>query len=1669
MSENFPGLKKENTKTRNIIPIPKTGRIRELIKNLSKLGQKLDKDTITIIDEQHVPELLEAHIPVSKIDGKYYADFSDVDLNVIEDQKHVPYVPEESVEMEIRREMDRIDRETLEKTLLQWYDQVIFDDENEQIFVRGKNGLLSSVSFDDVERLIQMNDEYDQNEVSEEIPIESIKSIDGVTEQARDEAAALMNRLREKENSIHDLIEEKSEDPDRLPILMNVVEDENLYRSREIPVLTDVLEKGPVSPASVRALRKYFDTVRYIPDTKTFALRNARGEWISIPAHTNAVFQKIKDMERAMLSSQEKSQDEIDTDPAPLTNAVILTPSEHARVPNVEVALEYARASARKSLAELSEEVQNREKSTGEKEVIADESFTESEITDSVVGKLYGEVPQLEETTLEDTPIPSRPKKMSKEEQQKYTASLRERKTQEGDSPGEPPLSPEIPSSGGDDSSKQEKSHLNNAESVAYLKEVQEMRKQQREATEQQRPEAETPISSNQYWEGLNQHISPDNYNRYGFDSDQTDAYWRAQQLTMHPQWANLSNEELLKKFEESRSDGEDTSPSEDVSVESQPAPAHSLETVSAPEGGDDFRTEIQAEAGDPSAEGMQTHVDIELPPVSLAKEDLPVLTDVVSLPTVNTEHTPDPVIVRSEQSAPSRPNETIQKDIAFLQKVKSEVSSGSREFINFAIQNDPNFKKEYEAAGGSREAFAHMWIEKKLSALKAEGKEVASQSGNFFDERFEKQFGIKKEELSKIEGFEKLSNGQQMLVYESLEEYADEQSRGKAAAMWASVRSAMGQNVEKAPRKDAKGISEYGEFLSKLILSTALHGPKVYLEKGLLISGFVDTENGEVPHVQPDLIGIKHLDRVVRLEQKEVADNLNEAAHAFAHIPASWQEDGNGVHGKSESRITTFFKEKLFQTESRNHYREYEAGQKVYEIAKKAFAEKLEATGVPREQIVRKLIEVDTKVNQLRFIDTNPEAAALIKSISNKTFWEKVGGAVKAGGVYAGLGTVGRTMTGEALHFLSGPAVAATLAGTRAWNKTAAEQRERDRKARMGTNDVSAGALNIVSATQMVKTREGKRDMGVSAKLERLVKEYQNLPDSIDPKERIRLLNQLKARTTYSQDKFNLNRIHFGDQKSFAVNQARFIEALASAQVLIAESGVNTESRLGNRLAQYLDYRDGAINDRRHAEARKKLYIASSIAAGMAGAGAYAAHEFIKSGMADQAVERIKGGAERVKDWFTWDKTNTPETAGSDMEGEVNSPVPLSEAQNESEKILTAENLESVREFDEPLTPSGTVPVENVGLEPEQPSSDAVTERVPASPPEDIDTQIEQRARAMEAKFISENIPPKEWGRIRDDDASTFIKRSLAKAAFLEKYTSSSLMKGQPTQAQMLGRFAQVLDGAKQYGIMPTKGETVESFTHRVFVANERIVEKENIMGLFGTSPEALPKNQMVPQSYDQSARGNSPTPKERAEVQKLFSDGQLRTLEKYATLEQKQRVVTNEWYKKGVEEMNALNKTRSFDISNSGEPVQFKDGLTHEGVLKDLTRGEVMPGIDAMNAQPGRVLEGHYIQNYLNGNVPKNMWVKARVMPAEEFIFGTMERGGPFRRSPALVGLGNVFRDIQQPPYNVFLRTGETTEVFMSRVFSVLAQADKQGTNTENMREFLREITTPTGRVRR
>lgn len=552
-------------------------------------------------------------------------------------------------------------------------------------------------------------------------------------------------------------------------------------------------------------------------------------------------------------------------------------------------------------------------------------------------------------------------------------------------------------------------------------------------------------------------------------------------------------------------------------------------------------------------------------------------------------------------------------------------------------------------------------------NATEKEGEGKKEQKNNFFDTRFEKEFGLSSIELRSIEGFARLSPAAQKMVFENLKEYAEQGSDSFLGSVWSGIKEKItGKEGAGVLRKGSRGMAAYGDVVKTLVWSANTYGPKVHEVDGKPVADFVAME----------------FDRAHRKEQKEATDALNAAAHALARTPASWQEGGVVVHTDGEWKITSFLKERFMGGDAKHRAERatYDERRSAYEDAKREFAATLEAQGYAKSEIVRKLIEIDGTVHRVRSIETDPVAQKALVQFgkSEKGLLSRIGAHWATGaGVSAGFGAVSRYALGQVMGFLGAPTFAAAMGGVRGWNRAEAELRERDRQARMGTKDTSDEALNIVDASRVVEVGGQKRDVGLTAKLEALMTEFNDVQSKVyevlekGDKETFThlvateytpLLERLNARATYTHDKLMENRIQFGDARSHVAQQARLLEVLGTAKALVAEASLPEESRIATRLGRYMEYREGAIAARRWNKQVRDASMGAVKGAGFALAGALAV-EYFKDDIDTFGKKLFNGATDKLHDWFG----GAVPTGTSDSVGEVpvmsddwlNSPMP--------------------------------------------------------------------------------------------------------------------------------------------------------------------------------------------------------------------------------------------------------------------------------------------------------------------------------------------------------------------------------------------------------------------------
>ncbi len=445
-------------------------------------------------------------------------------------------------------------------------------------------------------------------------------------------------------------------------------------------------------------------------------------------------------------------------------------------------------------------------------------------------------------------------------------------------------------------------------------------------------------------------------------------------------------------------------------------------------------------------------------------------------------------------------------------------------------------------------------------------------------------------------------------------------------------------------PGAKTEDAEKYLPIFKQLVESSATYGPKVYEEKGELLPDFIDT-------IPP---------REKRAELKPAIDTLNKCAHTLAKTPASWLEDGIGTHSKKEAKVMAFLKDRF--SPARKQYQEYQKISGSFESAKQTFSEALLRAGYEPAVIAAKLVEIDKKVYELQFQQTSPDAVEEVKNIPDTSMWKEVGRSFCKGSNlgYLGFGFMGRVALSGVMGVFAAPTVSALIAGSRAWNRTAAELRERDRAARSGVRDTSDMALNIVSAERVIEVEGKKVAVGVTKKLDALIEEYrvfnetEVLPGTEKENERRRskLLISIRARAQFIEDKQKLNRINFGTKEQHAVQMAKLYESLTLAQMIVADNQSFGKSALDERLGKLLFRTEQTIQNKRRLLQVKKVAWNALRAGAFSRAGGMIAEQLRGLGQEDALAKLVRPTTEELlPSSFAQATTVSPEAPTFDPE----------------------------------------------------------------------------------------------------------------------------------------------------------------------------------------------------------------------------------------------------------------------------------------------------------------------------------------------------------------------------------------------------------------------------------
>lgn len=433
---------------------------------------------------------------------------------------------------------------------------------------------------------------------------------------------------------------------------------------------------------------------------------------------------------------------------------------------------------------------------------------------------------------------------------------------------------------------------------------------------------------------------------------------------------------------------------------------------------------------------------------------------------------------------------------------------------------------------------------------------------------------GMGAEHLREIEGFADLSEGQQLLVFENLQQLAvgriqeeaegqakkDLQESGWAGRLWKSVsKQYQIAKAEKSVAADIMkgGFAVHGETLRQLVHGMRGQGPEVKVgEDGktleiLFASGFGNLSE----------------------KDQSTVDAFNDAANILSRIPYEWSletatDDKRGRYADVKTR--------------------YDA------LRKELFSIMMEQTESTPEGMLA-MNGIDDRVRMMQFLQNNPDLERQLDDLKDQNAWRTVlSSVVTERGIYMASGYAGRTLLAGTLGWVAAPAVATIMGGIAARKRAEQELKDREIAARRGRKDESEQAKNFVPVA------------GLSDKLEKLL---HKVMESKGEKGHMKAALSLKTRIEYTRMKLEEGLVDFGpDTKDRVWEQYDLFQTLSQAEAAVGIYSGENEA-LKERLLSFLAFKDTKIKTAEKRYLLNQTMKGAAYAAGFALAGAGVRH----------------------------------------------------------------------------------------------------------------------------------------------------------------------------------------------------------------------------------------------------------------------------------------------------------------------------------------------------------------------------------------------------------------------------------------------------------------------------
>ncbi len=458
--------------------------------------------------------------------------------------------------------------------------------------------------------------------------------------------------------------------------------------------------------------------------------------------------------------------------------------------------------------------------------------------------------------------------------------------------------------------------------------------------------------------------------------------------------------------------------------------------------------------------------------------------------------------------------------------------------------------------------------------------KEPASKHWNEIQQEFQREFGIKAEDVA---GLKNMHYGQQLMVlnnltqikYEIIESSAKKIYQEKVAQAGFLKKIWLGAKKDFEIETNKKHVDEQlrtsgheflGEDLAKIIESIKTTGLEVVHD-----------------HMAEPEYRIEYIHGLEGLTENEKlsVEHYNRIATEFGQIPYEWAfSDETKIEKIATGNLKNFKrseKEEFEKTKS-----DYESSREeilTILLKKEGFysAKSAEEKEIIQNQVYRVFGQAENNIRFNQFLNANPTAKTELEQIAQEDP-SKLTSILKSTlgerGIFltAGFLARGALKLSEVAGYIQIPGVAGLLSGVRGYYRKQAEIREKTKGARRGNVDEEIKKLKMKFRDVGEKEGTGEKVQNTSllTKIERKIAVVKTLSDRISELgnaeneaevEQRRVLNErytqemfwLSERITYTQEMLDGGNINFGDESSRMLNQYKITDALNRGYALLA------------------------------------------------------------------------------------------------------------------------------------------------------------------------------------------------------------------------------------------------------------------------------------------------------------------------------------------------------------------------------------------------------------------------------------------------------------------------------------------------------------------------------------